>query len=133
MTSTAPLWRPSNERIQASAIHRYMEWLRSSRGLEFPDYEVLYRWSIGNLTDFWSSIWDYFRVIGHHPYSEVLSSHRMPGAHWFSGATLNYAEPDPACPVCVARESGPVNRPWVLKVSCTERGQCAAAVIRKWH
>lgn len=48
-------------------------------------------------------------------------------------ATLNYEEPDPACPIHVAREPGPVQRPWVLKVGCTERGQCAAVVIRRWE
>src|SRR5438445_7257400 len=88
----APLWRPSRERIEHSGMHRYMHWLHSSRGLAFDDYQSLYKWSIQDLDAFWSSIWDHFGVIAHHPYSEVLSTHAMPGAHWFRGATLNYAE-----------------------------------------
>jgi 3-oxoacyl-[acyl-carrier-protein] synthase II len=48
-------------------------------------------------------------------------------------ATLNYEEADPSCPVHVEREPGRVRKPWVLKVSCTERGQCAAVVVRKWE
>jgi acetoacetyl-CoA synthetase len=69
-----------------------MQWLHSSRGLVFDDYQSLYDWSIQDLDAFWTSIWDYFGVIADHPYSEVLSTHQMPGAHWFKGATLNYAE-----------------------------------------
>ena len=88
----ASLWRPSPERIDQSAIYRYMQWLGSERGLSFADYQSLYEWSIQDLDAFWSSIWDHFGVIAHHPYSEVLSTHRMPGARWFDGATLNYAE-----------------------------------------
>jgi 3-oxoacyl-[acyl-carrier-protein] synthase II len=48
-------------------------------------------------------------------------------------ATLNYEEPDPDCPVAVAREPRPVQKPYVLKVSLTEYGQCAAAVLKKWE
>jgi 3-oxoacyl-[acyl-carrier-protein] synthase II len=47
-------------------------------------------------------------------------------------ATLNYDEPDPACPVAIARVARPVARPYVLKVGLTERGQCAAVVVRRW-
>jgi 3-oxoacyl-[acyl-carrier-protein] synthase II len=48
-------------------------------------------------------------------------------------ATLNFVEPDPACPVAVAREPRPVTKPYVLKVSLTDLGQCAAVVLRKWE
>ena len=92
MSPAAPLWKPTPARIEGSPIRRYMQWLRLQRGLNFADYDSLYRWSIGDLPGFWSSIWEHFDVISHHPYSEVLSGHRMPGAHWFAGATLNYAE-----------------------------------------
>jgi 3-oxoacyl-[acyl-carrier-protein] synthase II len=47
--------------------------------------------------------------------------------------TLNYEQPDPACPVAVAREPRPVAKPYVLKVSFTELGQCGAAVCRRWE
>jgi 3-oxoacyl-[acyl-carrier-protein] synthase II len=49
-------------------------------------------------------------------------------------ATLNYEMPDPACPVQVtAEENRPVTKPYFLKIGLTERGQCAAAVFRKWE
>jgi acetoacetyl-CoA synthetase len=73
-------------------MHRYVKWLASTRGLEFADYEALYEWSIRDLEGFWSSIWEHFELISHHPYSSVLSTHQMPGAIWFKGTTLNYAE-----------------------------------------
>ncbi len=87
-----PLWRPTPERIEASGMHRYMEWLAARRGLAFDDYQGLYEWSISDLEGFWSSIWEHFDVIGHDAYSRVLSTRQMPGAQWFAGATLNYAE-----------------------------------------
>src|SRR5205807_7116035 len=52
-------------------------------------------------------------------------------AHGELPATLNYEEPDPACPVAVAREIRRVTRPCFLKVGFTELGQCAAVVCRK--
>jgi 3-oxoacyl-[acyl-carrier-protein] synthase II len=48
-------------------------------------------------------------------------------------ATLNHDKTDPACRVCVLREPRPSRRPCVLKVSCTERGQCAALVVKRWE
>jgi 3-oxoacyl-[acyl-carrier-protein] synthase II len=54
-------------------------------------------------------------------------------AHGLLPATLNHEEPDPACPVRVVREPRLVRRPYFLKVSCTEAGQCAAVVCRKWE
>ncbi len=92
MVPPAPLWTPSPERIRASGIHHFMEWLRAERGLDFGDYDSLYRWSCDDLPAFWEAIWAHFGVIAHEPYSEVLSSRTMPGAHWFAGARLNYAE-----------------------------------------
>jgi acetoacetyl-CoA synthetase len=92
MAATRPLWTPSRESIEASTIYRYMEWLRQDRGLDFSDYNSLYRWSVDRLEEFWPTIWDFFGVVAHEQYGSVLSSHHMPGAHWFAGATLNYAE-----------------------------------------
>jgi acetoacetyl-CoA synthetase len=73
-----------------SEIERYLAWLRRERGLRFTGYRDLHRWSVTDLTGFWSSIWDYFQVRG--TYTRVLGSAEMPGAQWFPGARLNYAE-----------------------------------------
>jgi acetoacetyl-CoA synthetase len=86
------LWQPSSEFQQQSNMAAYMEWLADRYNLHFEHYEELYQWSIANLEDFWQSIWDYYEVQSVTPYQSVLSTHAMPGAKWFEGATLNFAE-----------------------------------------
>jgi acetoacetyl-CoA synthetase len=72
---------------------RYTRWLESERGLRFgDDYAELWRWSVEEIEDFWASIWDFFEVRASAPYTEVLAERTMPGARWFEGASLNYAE-----------------------------------------
>jgi acetoacetyl-CoA synthetase len=73
-------------------IRRYLGWLDRERGLTFTGYADLHRWSTTDLAGFWSSIWEYFGVRAHTPYRRVLGRATMPGAEWFPGATLNYAE-----------------------------------------
>jgi acetoacetyl-CoA synthetase len=92
MATPPVLWRPPRDARQTTRIGQYMDWLAAQRGLVFPDYETLWRWSVDDLGAFWASIWDYFEVISHAPAIQPLSDDRMPGARWFSGATLNYAE-----------------------------------------
>ena len=67
-------------------IRLYQNWLREQRGLEFSDYDALWRWSITDLDAFWQSIWDYFDLQSPTPHSAVLAHNRMPGAQWFPGA-----------------------------------------------
>jgi acetoacetyl-CoA synthetase len=86
------LWEPSAEAIERSALTRYMRWLAAERGVEAEDYEALWRWSVDELEAFWASIWDYFEVVSSGPRPDVLSDHQMPGARWFEGAELSYAE-----------------------------------------
>ncbi len=86
------LWKPSNEFINNSNLKKYVNWLRHERGLSFADYNELWQWSVDNIDTFWESIWDYFDVISHFPYKNVLENRSMPGTKWFSGAKLNYAE-----------------------------------------
>ena len=93
MTSEEPqkLWEPSAEAIERSALTRYMRWLAAERGVEAGDYAELWEWSVTELEDFWASIWDHFHVEAS-PYERVLPERTMPGARWFEGAELNYAE-----------------------------------------
>jgi acetoacetyl-CoA synthetase len=87
------LWEPSAEAIERSNMTAYMRWLEAERGLTFDgDYEALRRWSIDSLEDFWASIWKYFGVIADGDPSTVLADRSMPGAEWFPGVALNYAE-----------------------------------------
>ncbi|HWS31650.1 MAG TPA: acetoacetate--CoA ligase [Actinoplanes sp.] len=86
------LWEPPVDIRDTTRIGRYLAWLESERGLAFADYAALWEWSVTDLTAFWQSIWDFFEVAGHAPATAVLESPSMPGARWFPGATLNYAE-----------------------------------------
>lgn len=73
-------------------IRLYQDWLRAQRGLQFADYDALWRWSTTELDAFWQSIWDYFDLQSPTPHSAVLARNRMPGAQWFPGAQVNYAQ-----------------------------------------
>ena len=86
------LWEPSEDLKENSNIAFYMRWLEANKGLSFEGYHDLWEWSVADLEEFWASIWEYFDVQASKPYSEVLGSRRMPGAEWFPGAELNYAE-----------------------------------------
>ena len=70
----------------------YMEWLERERGLRFADYAELWRWSVDDLAGFWSSVVDYYEIPLRGAWTEVLGDATMPGARWFDGAQLNYAE-----------------------------------------
>lgn len=69
-----------------------MRWLRRTRGLDFTTYEELWNWSVTDLDSFWAGVWDFFGVSSSRPYEAVLPTKTMPGAVWFPGAELNYAE-----------------------------------------
>ncbi len=86
------LWRPGPERIERAGITRFSRWLQETRGLSFPDYESLWRWSVDDLEGFWGAFHEWSGVIAHTPASRVLAQREMPGARWFDGETLNYAE-----------------------------------------
>ncbi|MBP6898463.1 MAG: acetoacetate--CoA ligase [Burkholderiaceae bacterium] len=73
-------------------ITHYQRWLRERHGLAFDDYESLWRWSVTELEAFWQSVWDYFDLQSPTPPGPVLDARRMPGARWFAGAQLNYAQ-----------------------------------------
>ena len=108
------LWEPSKERRAGSNISRYMAWLAAERGLRFDGYDDLWQWSVDDLEGFWTSIWDYFGVVSGSPYERALDDRGMPGARWFEGAELNYAEHslrrrDDRPALIAGSESGPVS------------------------
>jgi acetoacetyl-CoA synthetase len=78
------LWEPPAEMVERTVMTRYLR----ERGK--GDYDELWRWSVDDLEGFWASIWDFFGVQG--GYNRVLGSTDMPGAEWFPGARVNYAE-----------------------------------------
>lgn len=85
------LWTPPADARRRCEIGRYLDWLAAERGLDFPGYHELHRWSVTDLEGFWGSLWDFFEIRAETPYERVLGSDRMPGAEWFPGARLNYA------------------------------------------
>jgi acetoacetyl-CoA synthetase len=100
----APLWQPSAEDRERAEMTRFMDWAGERRGRGFADYDELWRWSVQEIEEFWAGIWEFCGVRASKPYERVLSSHRMPGASWFAGAELNYAENV----LCAERDPGEV-------------------------
>jgi acetoacetyl-CoA synthetase len=86
------LWDPPAELVENARLTEYMRWLEAERGLRFETYDELWRWSVGDLEAFWTSIWDFFDVQADGAYERALGSREMPGAEWFAGTSLNYAE-----------------------------------------
>lgn len=86
------LWEPSEEWKREANISRYLDWLRRENKQDFHEYEDLWKWSVTNIEDFWASLWDFYSITASAPYEHVLTQRNMPGARWFTGARLNYAE-----------------------------------------
>jgi acetoacetyl-CoA synthetase len=86
------LWEPSTLIKEQANLLKYMHWLNQARGQSFANPEELWAWSVENLTDFWSSLWEYFQIKASKPYTAVLTGQQMPDIHWFPDAELNYVE-----------------------------------------
>ncbi len=86
------LWTPSEERAAASRIRHFMEWVGEREGTTFDDHAAFQGWSVANIEKFWVAVWEYFDVRSSAPHTSVLSGDEMPGARWFEGARLNWAE-----------------------------------------
>ena len=119
---SAPLWTPSRERREGANLTRYSRWLAAHRGIDLPeyDYQALWRWSVDHLEDCYASLWDYFAIDSDAGYERVFGRTEMPGAQWFPGARVNYAEhvfrgkPDGAIAVRFASETASV-RAWTWR------------------
>jgi len=87
------LWRPSEERIQGTNMHRFMNFVNAKFDQNFSEYDPLYRWSINNISDFWAATWEFVKIKASKSYDQVIDDEtKMPGARWFSGSRLNFAE-----------------------------------------
>ncbi len=88
------LWEPSRELVDQANMTRYINWLGVGRNprVRVDNYHDLWDWSVGHVEDFWASIWEFYRIKASKPYTSVLGEKTMPGARWFGGAELNYAE-----------------------------------------
>src|SRR2546425_4815802 len=87
-----PLWTPSAADLEVAEMTRFMRWAAGRHGRSFAGYNELWRWSVDELEGFWGDIWEFCGVRASKPYRRALPSMEMPGAVWFEGAELNYAE-----------------------------------------
>ena len=94
MTGTVPrvLWQPDPADVARSRIAAFRDWLSDTRDLHLPDYDALWRWSVADLEGFWGAFGQFAGVRFHTEPERVLADASMPGAQWFPGASLNYAE-----------------------------------------
>jgi acetoacetyl-CoA synthetase len=88
---------PTKSEWTQSRMGRFLTHVEQETGQTFSDYEQAWQWSIDNLEDFWTRIWNEFEIITHAPYTAVLEAPvsgdaAMPGARWFPGARLNFGE-----------------------------------------
>ncbi|MBI5522716.1 MAG: acetoacetate--CoA ligase [Desulfarculus sp.] len=87
------LWKPSPERIQEANLTAFMAFVNGKYGKSFGGYPELHRWSVDRAPDFWAAMWEFGGVVASQPYGEVVRDFdKMPGAKWFTGARLNFAE-----------------------------------------
>jgi acetoacetyl-CoA synthetase len=87
------LWQPSEAQIQSTNMYRFMMLINGRYGTSFDSYDGLYQWSVDHIPEFWKEMWDFASIKASAPYEQVLDdATRMPGARWFEGARLNFAE-----------------------------------------
>lgn len=87
-----PLWKPSPERIASAQLTRFQQSISDKYNIELTDYRDLHRWSVERIADFWSEIWRASKIVHSASYDSELDDPQMPGAKWFSGSRLNFAE-----------------------------------------
>jgi acetoacetyl-CoA synthetase len=87
-----PLWQPSPDAAQSSALRHFMRETGRCLNQRFDDYDALHEWSVSHPEQFWSALWDFCGVIGDKGTIVIEDGDRMPGARFFPEARLNYAE-----------------------------------------
>jgi acetoacetyl-CoA synthetase len=87
------LWKPSDERVKNTNMSRFINFVNGKYGLTLSGYTPLYEWSVTEISDFWAAVWEFVDIKYSEPYQEVVVDlDKMPGAKWFVGARLNFAE-----------------------------------------
>ena len=87
------MWQPSTERAEASQMNQFRLFANKKYGMELDNYRDLYNWSVNEITCFWEAVWSFGKPVVSKDYHQVVDDDsKMPGAKWFSGARLNFAE-----------------------------------------
>lgn len=90
---TKMLWKPSKEYIESTNMKAFMNYINDKLNLKFDDYTSLYNWSVNSPNDFWDILWKFLNIKTSENYTTTVDDiNKFPGAHWFVGAKLNYAE-----------------------------------------
>ncbi len=88
-----PLWTPSPERVAQANLTRFIRRVNEKFSRDLRDYAQLYQWSVENISEFWATLWEFAGIRASQPYTQVVDDlQKFPGARWFSGARLNFAE-----------------------------------------
>ncbi|MGC8599179.1 MAG: acetoacetate--CoA ligase [Thermoplasmata archaeon] len=86
-----PIWVPGN--IKDTNMQRFIDYVNLRRGMDIKDYWGLYRWSIENVAEFWEDVWDFVGIISSERFKYAVKDiEKFPGARWFVGARLNFAQ-----------------------------------------
>ncbi|PIE68166.1 MAG: acetoacetate--CoA ligase [Deltaproteobacteria bacterium] len=86
------LWEPSAEKIKNANMTAFIDRVNQRHGLSIEDYPALWEWSVTKIADFWEQFWEYANIIQSVPPEAILEAEKMPGAKWFKGSRLNFAE-----------------------------------------
>jgi len=87
-----PIWSPGPVRRQTANIRRFLELARTELDPGIHEYQDLHRYSIENPTEFWRAVWEFCEIVGYAGNEVIIDADQMPGAKWFPGARLNFAE-----------------------------------------
>ncbi len=88
-----PLWVPSEERVKQANLTRFIGYVNEKHSLEIDSYDQLYKWSVENIPEFWGAMWEFGEIRTSRGYDVVVNDlSEFPGAKWFVGARLNFAE-----------------------------------------
>jgi acetoacetyl-CoA synthetase len=86
------LWKPDANQANKTHMYRFMRQVNARYNKDFSDYFQLHKWSIENISDFWAMMWEFADIIASANYTQIIDKNVMPGAKWFEGAKLNFAE-----------------------------------------
>lgn len=95
VTQPAPLWTPDPATAGQSTLASFTDFVNDRYQVGFADpldYDALWRWSTNNIEQFWEAVWKFFKIDSATEYTSVLTAQRMPGAEWFPGSTVNFAQ-----------------------------------------
>jgi len=126
------LWQPNDESIKRANLTSFITFVNKEYDTSFSDFYGFYNWSVTEIEKFWEALWKYSGIIHSKSYDKIVDERKMPGAKWFEGAELNFAENllryrDDEIALMSYREDHPVIR-LTYKELYTKVAACAAGL-----